>query len=347
VRVLVALAVVPVTAFADEFATSPARPDYMATEKLLMWKGRGELEERGVVVDGTYAVELFAAPQLDDKLAAGGLFTLELDLDFRKLVSKHLGDAHVSAFGIHGHSITEELMDIHGTSGNAAPQDVRLFEAWIDQPLGPIATLRAGLLAVDQEFVLADHSGTLLGATFGMTSQFSVHAFGPVYPIAAPGASTRVEVPGFSARAGIYDGTQSNDHGIPSALGPAYLVVGELEIAKIVKLGAWHHEQYGDAAYAIADAELAGDKLGAFARVGISEGPVDFYADAGVRAAARGDDFISFGLAFSRLDAGSETAFEATYESQLAWFTIQPDFQLHLLRDRAVAMFATRMTVTF
>ena len=40
-------------------------------------------------------------------------------------------------------------------------------------------------------------------------------------------------------------------------------------------------------------------------------------------------------------------AVEATYEMQVAWFTLQPDLQLLLLRDRTVGVMATRATIGF
>src|SRR5262249_40441679 len=137
-----------------------------------------------------------------------------------------LGQLHVSAFAIHGHGLSAELADIYGLSGNVAPRDVRLFEAWLEQPISK-ATIRVGLLSADQEFILAAHSTALLNATFGIISQLSWNLGGPVYPVAAPGASARLELDGFTARLAGYDGDQNQDHGIPQSLGPDSLVIGE------------------------------------------------------------------------------------------------------------------------
>lgn len=332
---------------ADDLATSPARPEYEASEKLLMWSGRKALEAKGVTVDGTYTWEAFGAPQLDDRLTIGGLFTGELDVDLAVLVSKRLGAIHVSAFGIHGTSPTDELMDVHGVSGNTAPRDLRLFEAWIDQPIGPV-TFRAGLLAADQQLVIADQSETLLAATFGITGQFSANLIGPVYPVATPGASVRVELTRIDIRAAVYDGAQDNTHGIPRGLGPGALAVGEVELDGWLAVGGWHHTERGDAVYAIADAELA-DHIGAFARVGIGDGPVTTYLDAGVRGAplsARPEDLVSFGIAFARTDVGAQTIVETNYEAQVRWLTIQPAFELLMLPARTAGVGVLRLTVT-
>ena len=339
-RLIALLALMTGTAAADELASSAARPDYVATEKLLMWDGRQRLEDRGLTIDGTYSLDMFAAPQLDNRFVAGGLFTLEIDA---------LDRFHVSAFAIHGGGITDELMDVHGVSGNTAPRDMRLFEAWGEQPLGPV-TVRAGLVAADQEFVLSDRSGNLMSATFGITSQFSANVLGPVYPTAAPGATVRVETVPVTARIGVYDGGLENTHGIPTALGPELLAIGEVTAVETFKVGAWHHTTLGKAVYAVADRQLEPD-LGAFARAGYSpDGPVSTYIDAGIRATPRRwrpGDLVSLGIAFAHTgENGAQTMLELSYEAQVRWLSIQPDVQVVMLPERTVLVIATRITVT-
>jgi carbohydrate-selective porin OprB len=237
---------------------------------------------------------------------------------------------------------------VHGISGNTAPEDVRLFEAWIEQPVGAL-TVRAGLLAADQEFVLAEQSSTLLSATFGITSQFSANIVGPVYPVASPGLSNRLELDLVTIRLAVYDGTQNNSHGIPNDIGAATLVVGEVAAGPL-KLGGWHHDERGDGIYAIADAKVE-PNVGAFARWGYSaDAPVVHYLDAGVRVtpgSLRPNDFVSVAIAFATTEQGAQTVIEATYEMQIGWLTIQPDLQLLMMRDRSVGIVATRATIVF
>lgn len=326
------------SAHADELASSPARPNYEATEKLLMTDRRARLEERGLIVDGTYTTDLFAAPQLDNQLVAGGLFTLEIDAFDR---------IHISAFAIHGRGVTSELGELHGTSGNAAPEDVRLFEAWYEQPIGPFS-VRAGLLAADQEFVVADHASLLLGATFGMTTQFSVNVLGPIYPIAAPAVSATYEHDHVRARIGVFDGTQDNEHGIYTELGGDALVMGEVALINVFKVGGWHHTERGNAGYLIADTDLA-PNLDGFARVGYSPaGPIETYIDAGLRTRPswRPADLVSAGIAFAHAPTGAETHAEVTYEAQVRWVSIQPALQLLFMRDRTVGVMGLRFTLT-
>jgi hypothetical protein len=265
-----------------------------------------------------------------------------------KLIGDGWGAAYAAGFAIHGGGVTDEVTTVNAISSNVAPEEVRLFVAWLEQPIRAF-TLRAGLLAADQEFVLADHSTTLLSATFGITSQFSANVGGPEYPVATPGASGRLELGDVTARVAIYDGTQTNDHGIPTELGPSALLLGELAVGPF-KLGGWHHDERGSAVYAIADAQLD-EQVGAFARAGYSpDTPVVHYIDAGIRVTPgtwRPDDFFSTGIAFATTDHGAEILVEACYELQIRWLTLQPDVQVLMMHDRAITTAGTRATVVF
>ena len=347
----VGLVAVTGSASADEFATSPARPGYEASDRILSFARRTELQEqRGFKLEGTYAFEMFAAPQLADRFTTGGLFMVELDIDMSLFANAHLGALRVSTVSTHGGSPSVELMDVHGSSGNTAPQDNRVFEAYYEQPFGHFA-VRAGILAVDQEYNYADPTSTLLGATFGITSQFSYNVGGPTYPVGTPGISARYEDGPVLLQAAVYDGTQENTRGIPTALGPERLVLAEATWNRDIGVGAWHHSDRGNGIYATLDHKLD-DMFEAFTRIGLSPHGVKTYLDAGVRVGPgplpmRPDDFFSVGMAFAQLDEGDQLLAEATYEAQIRWLTIQPAMQLMMFRERTVGILATRFTVVF
>ena len=336
----------------DPCACSANKPGFFRTGTLSgnvdgVDDARGALKDDGFIPQLTYAGEIFTSPELH-KTAIAGLAVIGLDVDFGKLLADGLGTAHVSLLGIHGDGLTAELKDVYGVSGNVAEQDLRVFEAWIEQPVKWF-TLRVGLLAVDQEFILARHSTALLNATFGIISQLSFNLSGPVYPIATPGASLRFEIPKLTARAAIYGEDADAYHGLPRAWGEHALAIGEVELGELVKLGAWHHTQLGNGAYAIVDHQL-GRYLGAFVRGGASpHEAVRGYVDTGVRLGPgpfRAMDFIGVGVAWARTEAmGDQVVLEATYQAQFGWLTVQPDFQLILLQERTAAILATRITV--
>src|SRR5512143_3900382 len=108
----------------DPCACSPNKPHFHRASALTGdWGGeRQTLLDLGIKLQGTYAPELFAAPGLDNqRLVEAGLFTLAVDADLATLAHDGFGTLHVSGLAIHGHGISEQLMDIYGVSNNAAP----------------------------------------------------------------------------------------------------------------------------------------------------------------------------------------------------------------------------------
>ncbi|HSD91253.1 MAG TPA: carbohydrate porin [Kofleriaceae bacterium] len=334
----------------DPCACSPNKPHFHRASALTGdWGGgRQTLLDHGIKLQGTYAPELFAAPGLDNqRLVEAGLFTLAVDVDLAKLAHEGFGTLHVSGLAIHGHGISEQLMDIYGVSNNAAPQDLRLFEAWYEQAIGPLS-IRAGQLSADQEYILAEHSTVLMSGTFGIVAVMTADTGGPVYPIGAPGVSAHVDAEELTVRAAIYDGEQHNTHGIPTQLEHS-LAIGELAIAGVLQVGAWHHSTKGNGYYAILDHQLE-PVLGAFSRIAISpDAPVSLYMDTGVRLRMgpwRPRDFASAGIAFAKVESGNQTLIELTYQILVrGWLTIQPDVQLVLQHDREAAVIATRAVI--
>jgi carbohydrate-selective porin OprB len=334
----------------DPCACSPNKPGFHRASALTGdWNGvRSDWFDDGIKIQGTYAGELFAGPGLDDdRVVAAGLAVIALDLDLATLVGDRFGSIHVAGLGIHGGGLSERLMDVYGVSNNVAAEDVRLFEAWIEQPIGPF-TLRTGLLSADQEFILASHSTVLLNATFGIVAMLSTNIGNPVYPVATPGASARVETDEATIRAAVY-GDQHENRGIPQELGEDVLAIGELELWGTFKLGGWHHTEKGSGYYAIVDRQLE-RYIGTFTRVSVApDKPIELYVDAGVRIGPgplRPRDFASLGLAFARSELGPQTVVEATYQYlATGWLTIQPDAQVLLTRNGTEGVVAVRAVI--
>jgi hypothetical protein len=349
-RALLGVVIATVVARADEFANSPTRPGYEPSDHVFDFDRRTELDKKGVTVGLTYSVDLFAAPQLEKRLVAGGMFMTDLDIDLATLAKAWLGALHVSTATTHGGSPTDELGDVHGASGNTAPYGTRLFEAWYEQPFGPI-TVRAGILAVDQEYNYADPTTTLLGATFGITAQYGFNVGGPLYPVGTPGVSARYDEGKMLLQIAVYDGTSENNRGIPTGLGPATLVLAEATWDRDIGMGAWRHGEKGSGVYGTFDHQLD-ELVEAFFRIGLSGQGITAYFDAGVRIGPgplsfRPDDFFSVGMAFAQVETGDQILVEGTYEAQWKWLTIQPAVQMVMMRERTIGILATRFTVAF
>lgn len=193
-----------------------------------------------------------------------------------------------------------------------------------------------------EEFTVADHSGGLLDATFGILGSLSYSIGGPVYPVATPAASARIVTDHVTVRAGVFDGDQVNRHGIPTQRGDDLFAIGELEIAATFKLGGWHHTEKGSALYLVLDRQLD-DRLGTFVRISVSsDDALPFYLDTGVQL-----DAASLGLAFAQADVGAQTVIEASYRLAVrGWLTLQPDLQILLMRDDTIVVFGARATVS-
>jgi porin len=335
-------------------ASSTNKPGFQSPAELTgTWGGvRSDLYDAGVAILPSYAIELFGTPSLDaDRTAFAGLASLELDLDLAKLIDARFGRFYAEGFAIHGdYRLDERLHDVFGISNNVARPDVRLFEAWIDQPIGPLK-VRAGLLSADQQFLISNQSSALISPTFGITAMFAVDLVGPVYPVATPGLSVRYPSDALTVRAAVYDGDQINAHGIPTALGDHVLGIAEATVAGTFKLGGWHHTSRGSAVYAVLDHELD-ENVGAFARAAVaSKGPIEIYADAGIRISPgkrRPHDVASIGLAFADGAPGAQTLVEGTYQVALTgWLVLQPDVQVIFRREGPASVLGTRLLVTF
>ncbi len=337
----------------DPCACSPNKPGFHRAAALTGdWGGvRKDLFEDGIKITAAYAGEVFAAPGLEDeRVVNAGLASLAIDVEMDTLVNDKLGSFRFSGFGIHGKGL--QLMDIYGVSNNVATEDVRVFEAYYDQSIGPVG-IRAGLLSADQEFIMAEHSTVLLNATFGIVAVMPSHVGGPVYPQATPGVSARFESDAVTVRGAIYDGDRVENHGIPEELGDHALVIGEVE-SHGFKLGAWHHTALGNGYYGIMSRQLA-RRLGAFTRVSVAaEQRIPFYVDCGFRFGPGGiwkkrkKDFISVGLAFAQSEIGAQTAIELSYQLLVrGWLTVQPDVQFSLRREGTAGVIATRAVVAF
>jgi porin len=145
-------------------------------------------------------------------------------------------------------------------SGLAAEPNLRLFNLWIEQRLGPHASLRVGQFTAAQEFMVDSTANLFVNSTFGWPASFAADlpSGGPAFPIAAPGlrlsvtpnAATQLMAavfPGDPAGAGSGDPQRRDAYGLNSfrLTGRPFVIAEAAWQAHgaTVKLGGWANFQ--------------------------------------------------------------------------------------------------------
>lgn len=158
-----------------------------------------------------------------------------------------------------GRSLTDSYVgDVFRLSNLDAVQNAHLFELWVEQKWGGEKfSVRAGQLAVDQEFGYTEQGALFRNSTFGWFP--IVGATAPVYPQGAPGVRLAWHpTEQFFWQAAIVDGDvnpvdvrsrETNPHGTRVKLDEGALLMSEAGInwhcghdcAGSAKFGAWYH----------------------------------------------------------------------------------------------------------
>ena len=150
-----------------------------------------------------------------------GLLAMTMDLDSRKLAGYDGGHFHVGGLQLHGEKPFSDAFigDLNKVNLIDYPNGSRLWELWYEQRFaGTNVGVKAGLLAVDQDFITPDVSSRVfVNQTFFFpTIVFNLfdiplypkgfHAL-PASPLSSPGVRVRVDPSDkFFAQAAVYDG---------------------------------------------------------------------------------------------------------------------------------------------
>ena len=294
-----------------------------------------------------------------------GRADLALDADLDRAAGWRRTVLHASAFQIHGDGASEHYLgNLMTVSNIEARPTTRLYALWLQKALGGGASLRAGQLGADEEFLVSETATIFINGTFGWTAFAAADQTngGPVYPLATPGIRLRLEpkddiallLAGFAgdpAGSGCHDDAQRcNRYGTTFSTSGGTLWMSELQLAGgAYKLGGWYQngtfaQRRGNGAlYAIADRTLwrAGAReLNVFLRLGgapSDRNEVKSYLDAGLSYkglfAGRAQDTLALGVAHAELSSGAESVIELTYAAQATpRLTLQPDLQYVIRR---------------
>lgn len=293
-----------------------------------------------------------------------GKMTLTLDFDGAAATRLKGTRARFNVIGTFGDSLSSLAGDLQVASNIEAPDDFRVFEAWVEQDLGSHASVLAGYNDFNAEFDLTTMAAGLLNSSFGIGPDIS--QVGPsIFPRSYPGLRVRVSgESGAYALAGGWRGVPypiadplsgSDVDGTFSAieLGWARESFGRLGSPKLTA-GWWRFEASGSGIpesdeavggfYALAEAEVVlagGRRIGGFFRAGRTLDDsiaVRDYVGGGVRLASiwssRPDDEVAVGFARARLSPASRADFESDAETtvELNW-TIQLTNYLAIVPD--------------
>lgn len=290
-----------------------------------------------------------------------GRADLSLDADLAKLAGWRGTMLHASAFQIHGYQLSENYLgNVMTVSNIEAHPTTRLYVLWLQKELsGGRASLRAGQLAADDEFLVSDTASIFINGTFGWApiAAANITNGGPGYPLATPGVRLRLEpkdgaallvaaFAGDPAGSGCSDEPQRcNRYGTTFSTSGGTLWMSELQLSGgRYKLGGWYQNatftgrRGNRGLYAIADRTLwrAGAReLNAFLRVGgapSDRNEVKSYVDAGLSYKGpferRPQDTLALGVAHAETSGGAESVLELSYLVPLTpHLRLQPDLQ--------------------
>ena len=139
-----------------------------------------------------------------------GLTQMNLGLDTLKAFGWEGGTFTISAFQIHGRSISaDNLGNLQTASGIEAERATRLWEAWYQQSfLEGALDVKVGQQSIDQEFIVSEYAGTFINTAFGwpMLPSADLYAGGPAYPLSSLGVRVHARpLNNLSVHAGVFD----------------------------------------------------------------------------------------------------------------------------------------------
>jgi porin len=186
-------------AVADEMTTTNAQKTIWQRETLTGDWGdaRTKLSEQGYDFGLEYTGEFLANTSGGERQAGLYQHTLKtlLDFDLEKMAGWKSARVHASSFWLWG-TRPEDIAGLTG-SGYSDPSNIsgydtyRLYELWLEQGfLDGRFSVRAGQIALDDEFICSDYACVFLSGTHGWPAFMSatIPGGGEAYPVAGTGA---------------------------------------------------------------------------------------------------------------------------------------------------------------
>ena len=246
---------------------------------------RAWLARHGVTFGFVYTTEGLASVRGGIKRAGvfdGKLETL-IGVDFGKLagwngLTLFANIFHLQGNGGPGRNLVGNLNTI---SNIEALPTTRLSELWLQQTfLGGMASIRAGQLVVDTEFLFSQYFSFFISSDWPTNPAVNIPSGGAAYPLSTPGIRLKVDpTPQTTALLGVFNGDPAgqcgqdaeicNRHGLNFRVNDPPYLLGEVQyrynqeptsrgLAGGVRFGAWHHfGRFDDLRYDINGFSLA------------------------------------------------------------------------------------------
>ena len=214
-----------------------------------IWGVRPWLGQYGVSFGLNEISEVFGNPTggLHRGADYDGLTEMSVGIDLGRAVGLQGGTLNVSAFQIHGRSLSQDnLDDLDTISGIEANRATRLWELWYDQQFRDgDYDLKIGQQSLDQEYIGSASASVFANTAFGWPAlpSYDLYAGGPAYPLSSLGVRLRGSRGPFSLLGGIYDDnpaggpfendpqTNADKTGALFNLGTGALFIAELDFA--------------------------------------------------------------------------------------------------------------------
>jgi len=151
------------------------------------------LTDRGLTLFGGYTAEVWGNTSggLDTGAVYTGLLDFGAELDLEKALGWQGASMSTTWLWLSGRDASEDLVGNFLTISNIAGfNTLRMMELWFQQNLLEDAlSIRVGQLTADSEFLISDHAGLFINATFGWAplAYMNIPNGGPGYPMGAPG----------------------------------------------------------------------------------------------------------------------------------------------------------------
>jgi len=304
---------------------------------------------------------------LEQESTADLLLDWVIDADLNKAFGWVGASARINPMWLAGTGISDEVGDLTRVSNITGREGVRIFEAWFQQTLFNGAfSLRAGILAADQEFVLTTAGTLYFNSVFGAPVFTSANVTTPIYPVGAPGARARIDLTKSAyLQAAVYEGDPGTEEFNRSGLrvrmtdeeGLFSIVEGGITLGDtlptVLKAGGFHHSAHAahhlNGGYVVVEQKLSREfGVDVFLRLGITEDDssvVSLGLDCGINVTGlipgRPADVLGIGFIYARISRdfaraqpdrplwGHETVIEVTYKITVTqWLSVQPDLQV-------------------